>query len=75
MECCNQKMSIFGLTHYYCQRCNRHYYKNKWYTAEEWFFYVNGITFQEYQRKLEEQQLMEAGNHSHELINHSNPEI
>lgn len=81
MKCCNQEMPEFGcppsaqqrLAHYYCSKCQSHFYKDKWYTAEEWFFYINGVTYQEYLHQQEDQ-LIETGDHNHELINHSNPE-
>lgn len=79
-ECCNKKMSDWSFhrnsileektPHFYCTKCSSHFYIDKRYTADEWFFYINGITYQEYQEQL----LMEQGVHTHELVNHSNPE-
>lgn len=81
MKCCNQEMSSFGRPpsaqlrdpHYYCGECGSHYYIDRWYTADEWFFYVNGVSYQEYHRQLQEQEQLEI-EHAHELINHSDPE-
>lgn len=82
MKCCNQPMSDFSsgaftdTPHFYCKKCNAHFYVDKWYTAEEWFFYINGVSFNEYHKQLREQEMMEDGQrlHAHEIINHSDPE-
>jgi hypothetical protein len=65
--------------HFYCPRCNGHYFRDKWYTAEDWFFYINEVTYEEHQRREADARLAEAtdllqSDHAHELINHSNPE-
>ena len=80
MECCNRKMSDFSYSkynfrgektpHFYCLKCGRHYHDGQWYTTDEWFFYINGITYEEYQNQL----MLEEFPHAHELINHSDPE-
>lgn len=80
MECCNKKAVDFsykkfdildGTTpHFYCLKCGSHHHNGKKYTADEWFFYINGITYEEYQNQL----IMEESPHAHELINHSDPE-
>ena len=54
MTCCNVEMSNFGYyerladkrtPHFYCAECGRHRFKGKSYTAEEWFFYINGTIY------------------------------
>jgi predicted RNA-binding Zn-ribbon protein involved in translation (DUF1610 family) len=64
MECCNQKMRDWSfheqsilenkVSHHYCQKCGSHIYRDKTYTADEWFFYINGISFKEYRRQEKE---------------------
>lgn len=55
--CCEIEMSDFSYSlsmigrkqsHFYCTRCGSHYFKGKNYTAEEWFYYVNGVAYSEY---------------------------
>jgi len=63
MKCCNQKMVDWSfhernilegkVPHFYCHKCGSHFFRDKTYTAEEWFFYINGISFEEYQRERE----------------------
>ena len=31
-----------SVPHFYCQKCGSHYHIDKWYTKEEWFFFING---------------------------------
>lgn len=82
MNCCNQLMSNFSfhvleqnekVPHFYCTRCGAHFFRGNWYTKEQWFFYINEMTFAEYQQRQLEADLLFSP-HAHELINHSNPE-
>ena len=34
--------SLGVVRHFYCPICKSHWYKGKYWTAEEWFLYVNG---------------------------------
>jgi len=81
MQCCHKEMSNWSfhphhsilekkVPHFYCTKCSSHYYIDKWYTAEEWFFYINGITYQQYQKQC----ALEDSLHAHEQINYRNPE-
>lgn len=81
MECCNRPMLDWSYTrghsmlnpkvpHFYCTKCSRHEHDGQSYTADEWFFYINGMTCQQYQENLR----MENETHLHELVNHSDPE-
>jgi hypothetical protein len=54
MECCNIEMSNFSYyekdavnrtPHFYCAKCGGHLFRGKVYTAEEWFFYINGVAY------------------------------
>ena len=54
MQHCNNDMSDFSffaksnirrVPHFYCQKCGTRFFRGKWYTAEEWFFYVNGVIY------------------------------
>jgi len=38
--------------HFYCHKCGSHYFKNRFYTEAEWFFYVNEQTFAMFQKEL-----------------------
>jgi hypothetical protein len=62
MECCNKPMSDFSyrpgwtileerVPHFCCVTCGSRYLAGKYYTADEWFFYINGKTFQSLQRR------------------------
>jgi hypothetical protein len=62
MQCCNREMSNFShypghtilenkVSHFYCSVCDSHFYKDKHYTKEEWFFYINGETYAEYRKR------------------------
>jgi hypothetical protein len=41
------------IPHFYCTQCNSHYYKDRWYTKEEWFFYINETTHTQWLAKQE----------------------
>jgi hypothetical protein len=86
MECCGREMSNFSyyrkseepkVPHFYCLKCGSHHHDGINYTKEEWFFYINEKTYEEYIETLrlnqEENDLMQSI-HAHEIINHSNPE-
>jgi hypothetical protein len=83
-QCCGQGMTDWSyyprnisigkkVPHFYCPICGCHIHRKKRYTKDEWFFYINGIAFEDYQRQLMEEQL--EGCHAHEQINHSDPEV
>ena len=80
-QCCGVDMadfrvSIMNPVHYYCRKCGSHFYQDRWWTKDEWFFYVNECTFEEWQRRerdARERDLLESP-HAHEEINHSDPE-
>jgi len=80
--CCDRPMYDFSyhrlfdlsdtkVNHLFCCKCGKHLHEDKWYTKEEWFFYINGITHQQYQEQCK---MEEESAHLHETINHSNPE-
>lgn len=79
-QCCGKPMSNFSyyredsvkpkIPHFCCSICGARIHEEKHYTADEWFFYINGITYQEYRDQI----TLEDGLHTHELINHSDPE-
>jgi len=84
MECCGTQMSKFSyyrdagdaerVRHFCCVRCGSRHHDGVNYTADEWFFYINGETRYAYQARLnaEEDRLLSL--HAHELINHHSPE-
>lgn len=84
MKCCNQQMVDWGyhkktmlgekIRHFYCHKCGTHHYKGKTYTKDEWFFYINEMSFADYRKKQIEDELMENSTHAYEISNHSNPE-
>ena len=55
ITCCSVEMSNFSFytnsnddkrtPHFYCAECGKHYFRHKWYSAEEWFFYINGAVY------------------------------
>lgn len=85
MECCGIPMSNFSylrdaltvkVPHFHCTRCGHRHHDGKDYTSEEWFFFVNEETHQDYRKRIQDQEdtdLMQSV-HAHEIINHSNPE-
>jgi len=79
MICCNKPMTVAKYQHpdleekssyLHCSKCGSHYFDGQFYTADAWFFYINGVSYQQYQDQL----LLEECPHAHELINHSQPE-
>jgi hypothetical protein len=43
------------IIHFYCVKCGSHYHTDKWYTQDEWFFYINEMTYEQYQKKAREE--------------------
>jgi hypothetical protein len=80
--CCGLPMADFRTSptddeHFYCRQCGAHYYQDRWWTKDEWFYYVNEMTYEEWQRQerdAREAELLEDSAHAHEQINHSDPE-
>ena len=59
MECCGTPMCDWSyhpdrsildarVAHFYCVKCNGHFHKGTRCTKEEWFFYINEITYTQY---------------------------
>lgn len=78
MNCCNAPMSDFSyyrpgeqnrVLHFHCVKCGHRHHDGKDYTRDEWFFYINEETFQEYRERIDADF---NSIHAHELINHSN---
>lgn len=58
------------IPHFYCTKCGAHFWKDKWYDANEWFFFINGVAYEE-----STQLCFDFDSpHAHELINHSSLE-
>lgn len=87
MQCCNQPMTDWSeftlpineetFPYFYCPRCHSHFYKETMYSKEDWFIFINNEMYRNHQlrvAKLEQEIAVEESLHSHELINHSNPE-
>jgi len=63
------------IPHFYCPVCQSHYHQTRFYTRDEWFFFINEETYRNYQQRMACEYLDSLESpHAHELINHSNPE-
>jgi hypothetical protein len=65
MQCCNEEMydtDLRGLN-YLCSKCHKRFYRGKWYTPEEWFFFINEHQFEE------QMEFDFESPHAHEQIN------
>jgi len=79
MNCCRKDMKNWSyyeqtilekkVPHYYCSICGSHYFKNTWFSADGWFFYINETKYKQQAIQAEEQRLLEESPHAHELIN------
>jgi hypothetical protein len=70
--CLRKKDSLDEKTiHFHCTQCNSHYYIDRWYTKDEWFFYINEMTYAQW---VEQREASYESLHAHELVNHSDPE-
>lgn len=38
--------------HFYCTQCSAHYHEDRWYTQDEWFFYINEETYTDYMKRM-----------------------
>ena len=79
MKCCGVQTNDFSyrrktileqtVPYFYCAKCGTHYFDGKTYTPENWFFYINGVTYDDYAQQNQDQDTIERSIHAYEMIN------